>query len=341
MDPKAVIAAPIVVWEPRGAFKTGAMPPGHLELLALEGLLPGEQVRDRNFGRGQNSGHFYAPPVDPALESTRIPPCLFPRALYAGGTTTRTMKQLFRYRLTRPLLTGVLIANMVSLVLVASAAETAKKQSPSKATKPNPAYEEIQDVPGLPRVLLLGDSISIGYTLPVRALLKVKANVHRPPENCASTRAGLRDLDKWLGTGKWDVIHFNWGLHDLKYVDENGQLADKAKGKQFVPLEEYEKNLTTLVERLQKTGATLIWCSSTPVPEGTQGRVAGEETRYNEVALKIMKQKGVAVDDLWAFAKPRLAKIQLPANAHYSSEGSQELAKQVASEIEKALPKRK
>ena len=44
---------------------------------------------------------------------------------------------------------------------------------------PDP-FEPIQDNPALPRVLLIGDSISIGYTLPVRELLDGRANLHRP-----------------------------------------------------------------------------------------------------------------------------------------------------------------
>ena len=76
----------------------------------------------------------------------------------------------------------------------------------------NPAMRPIQDVPGLPRMLLIGDSISIGYTLPVRERLAGKANVHRIPENGGPTTNGLARLDAWLGTQRWDVIHFNWGL---------------------------------------------------------------------------------------------------------------------------------
>src|SRR5712692_6887545 len=75
---------------------------------------------------------------------------------------------------------------------------------------------DVPDVPGLPRVLLIGDSISIGYTVPTRHLLTGKANVHRIPANGGPTTNGLANLDAWLGHGKWDVIHFNWGLHDLK-----------------------------------------------------------------------------------------------------------------------------
>jgi hypothetical protein len=69
-------------------------------------------------------------------------------------------------------------------------------------------------VAGLPRVLLIGDSISMGYTLDVRELLKGKANVHRIPTNGGPTTNGLKNIKAWLGDSKWDVIHFNWGLHD-------------------------------------------------------------------------------------------------------------------------------
>jgi acyl-CoA thioesterase-1 len=82
--------------------------------------------------------------------------------------------------------------------------------------QPNPALREVPDVPGLPRVLLIGDSISIGYTEPVRAELTNKANLHRIPENGAATIVGVKNLENWLSSSKWDVIHFNFGLHDLR-----------------------------------------------------------------------------------------------------------------------------
>src|ERR1044072_2662283 len=125
----------------------------------------------------------------------------------------------------------------------------------------SPAFAPVVDQPGLPRVLLIGDSISIGYTTTVRKLLAGKANVHRIPENGADTANGLKKLDDWLGDSRWDVIHFNWGLHDLK---------DTPDGSRQVPIEAYERNLATLVARLKKTGARLIWASTTPVPDGRQ-----------------------------------------------------------------------
>src|SRR5260221_7460827 len=100
------------------------------------------------------------------------------------------------------------------LVPIAACAQTPTAEKGGERKK-DPSLAEITDTAGLPRVLLIGDSISMGYTLPVRELLQGKANVHRIPENGSSTPVGVAKLKAWLGDGKWDVIHFNWGLHDL------------------------------------------------------------------------------------------------------------------------------
>ncbi|MEZ6131527.1 MAG: SGNH/GDSL hydrolase family protein [Planctomycetaceae bacterium] len=240
------------------------------------------------------------------------------------------MKSICLYVSTAVLLTSFSFADEV---------ESKKKKTPP-VRKPNPAMAKVDDVPGLPRVLLIGDSISIGYTVPVRELLKGKANVHRPLTNCGPTTTGLAQIDNWLGDGKWDVIHFNWGLHDLKYQKPNGTgLADPraADSVQQVPPEQYDANLRKLVARLKQTGAKLIWRSTTPVPEGSAGRVVGDAKKYNAIAAKIMAENNIPTDDQYAFCMTCLEKIQRPANVHFTEEGSRELAKQTAAAIEKAL----
>jgi|TARA_B110000881_G_C18559759_1_gene509073 hypothetical protein len=211
-----------------------------------------------------------------------------------------------------------------------------------------PAFQPAKEIEGLPRVLLIGDSISIGYTLQVRELLKGKATVQRPPVNCAATIHGLKNLDSWLGTGgkgkKWDVIHFNWGLHDLKYMGPNGEnLADpKAKtSRQQVPPQEYEKNLDQLVDRLKKTGARLIWRNTTPVPAGVRGRVPGDSLKYNAIAAKVMSESGVNVQDMYSFAKKNATRIQRKADVHFTKEGSLELAKEVVKVLKIEAPSKK
>ena len=120
---------------------------------------------------------------------------------------------------------------------------------PTQAQNQKGPLAPIKDNPNLPRVLLIGDSISIGYTLPTREFLKGKANLHRIPTNGGPTTKGLMNIDSWIGQSKWNVIHFNWGLHDLKYMGPNGEnLFPKEKGgKPQVPLTDYEKNLEKLV----------------------------------------------------------------------------------------------
>jgi hypothetical protein len=222
-------------------------------------------------------------------------------------------------------------------------AQDRKPAAPAAKKALTPAFAKIEDRPELPRVLLIGDSISIGYTLDVRELLKDKANVHRIPVNGGPTTNGLKNIQSWLGDSKWDGIHFNWGLHDLKFVGPEGTgLADpKAEGSRYqVPLADYEKNLAELVAAMQKTGAKLIWCSTTPVPEGSQGRIAGDEVKYNEAAARVMKAAGVATNDLCSHANAKLKETQRPANVHFNDAGSKYLAEKVAASIAAQLPKK-
>ena len=220
--------------------------------------------------------------------------------------------------------------------------EPAKKTTKKKV---NSAMQPPKVQAGLPNVLLIGDSISIGYMVPARKQLEGIANVWRPPTNCGPTTRGLESLESWLklGDGKWDVIHFNFGLHDLKFMGPNGEnLADpQAKTSHpQVPLDEYSANLTKIAKRLKETGATVIWRETTPTPEGCKGRVPGDSKKYNEAAAKVMKELGgIETDPMFDFALQHAD--QKNANVHYSSAGSAKLAEQVARTVKAALKSRK
>lgn len=233
-----------------------------------------------------------------------------------------------------PLLLPVLFFGVV-MSLSAQTPNPLPGLSPAEQAK---AYAPVQDVPGLPRVMIIGDSISISYIPTVRAKLAGKANVHRPSENCSESAKGVRKMDEWLGTGKWDVIHFNFGLHDLKYADPAGNLVAVEKGKQVATLAEYEANLRTLVARLKKTGAKLIFATTTPVPSASNGRIENDELKYNDVARRVMNELDVPVDDLHAFVKPQQAKLQIPHNVHFTAEGAAALGDVVAKKIAATLP---
>jgi hypothetical protein len=155
---------------------------------------------------------------------------------------------------------------------------------------------------------------------------------------------GLEHLDTWLGDQPWDVIHFNWGLHDLKYIDpasdprHSGQIFPVEDGEQMVPVEGYADNLGRLLDRLRKTEASLIWCSTTPIPVGAKGRLPGDSARYNEVAARLMRRNGVPINDLYAFAAARLDRIQRPQDVHFTPEGSKDLTEEVVRHIVRQLP---
>lgn len=228
------------------------------------------------------------------------------------------------------------------------------KESPTKKSEPEfftpeadkkKLVDKVEVDPNLPKVLILGDSISMGYTNMVRDGLKGKANVIRPKDNCGDTVIGLKKLDAWLGDKDWDVIHFNWGLWDLCYRNtamEKAGNRDKVNGKISVPIPEYEKNLDQLVTQLKATGATLIWASTTLVPEGESGRVVGDDKKYNEAAARVMQKHGVAINDLHALSASFEPKMFVkPGDVHYTPAGSEKLAQQVVAKISEVLAAKK
>lgn len=240
----------------------------------------------------------------------------------------------------------VLIVSALMLSCPLSAAAAADATS-----KPiDPVFQPITDQAGLPRVLLIGDSVSCAYTLAVRAALAGVANVHRPPQNCGSTVVGLQNLDRWLGDQPWDVIHFNHGLHDLSHefrpgVHRNaaGEYARPDNGGHHRVLpDDYRTNLRLLVERLRAKAptATLIFATTTPVSADLHHYVKDSELEYNRIAHEVMTAMHVQVNDLWAFAKPRIAEIQEPGNPHFHAKGSRVLAAEIASVITAALQQR-
>ncbi len=197
--------------------------------------------------------------------------------------------------------------------------------------------------PSLPNVLLIGDSISIGYTVPVRKLLEGKANVFRPPTNCQYSSYGVANVRAWLGTRQWDVIHFNWGIWDTHYL-HNGQLVRTTGEGQHAPGElkiratesQYLHNLKQILAILKKTDAKLVWASTTPVMSRTGERFE-HIAQYNRAAAELMNDQDIEIDDLYAFVLPHTAKWQTKDKVHYNQLGNAELGKKVATCIEKAL----
>src|SRR5258706_14572957 len=107
-------------------------------------------------------------------------------------------------QLLRRLIVSALLGSVAGVALAAE-----KKAKTTAKRAPSPSLAKIEDEPGLPRVMLIGDSISMGYTLDVRAKLKGKANVYRIPTNGGPTVNGLPHLKEWLADHTWEALHLN------------------------------------------------------------------------------------------------------------------------------------
>lgn len=209
-----------------------------------------------------------------------------------------------------------------------------------------PILAEANTYTNLPNVLILGDSISMGYTPFIIKELASEVIVSRPLqengkyENCQGTTNGILNIDRWLGTTHWDIIHFNFGLHDLKHVDPvTGKNSNKKEDPLQADLKQYKKNLKKIIKRLKETDAKLIFATTTPYPRHPAGPLRDFEMskKYNKTALKIMKKNKIMINDLYSFVLPRMEELQIEQNVHFTEKGSQILGKIVANEIKKYI----
>ena len=128
---------------------------------------------------------------------------------------------------------------------------------------------------------------------------------------------GLRKSEIWLGQGNWDVIHFNFGIHD-----------------RATPLSDYAKRLEEFLERMEKTGAKVVWASTTPIPEDpAKKQSAASIVERNAAAAALMKKRGHSIDDLFAEVSPKLDALQNPNDVHFNAAGYDFLGAQVAASL--------
>ncbi|MFI3306305.1 MAG: SGNH/GDSL hydrolase family protein [Rikenellaceae bacterium] len=198
--------------------------------------------------------------------------------------------------------------------------------------------------PAKKNVLMIGDSVSQGYTKIAAEELGDIANVVHNPGNGKDTVNGLKFIDQWLALKDWDVIHFNWGLWDLCYRNLESKTQgyrDKDNGTIAVPIDEYATNLELLVVKLKSSGAKLIFATTTYVPVNEAGRFVEDAKRYNKVAEQIMKRHKVTINPLYDYSlkiHPNYGKGD--DDVHYTDEGCAALSVPVIKCLEKALLKR-
>ena len=186
-------------------------------------------------------------------------------------------------------------------------------------------------------VLLIGDSIRIGYDKAVKNTLKSEANVYFPEENCRFASYVLRYIHEYksiLGDNRVDVLHWNAGLWDcLRLFGEEPH----------TPVDVYAYYIERICIRIKKVfpDAQVIFATSTSVQSELMSpeckRYNKEIETYNAAAVKIVSKYGFQVNDLYAVS------VTLPAEAHsdavhyYTPMGTKIFTEQVLSYLLPAL----
>lgn len=192
-----------------------------------------------------------------------------------------------------------------------------------------------------PEVVLLGDSIRIGYQAAVINSLEGTARVWAPKENCRHSAFLLERIEGWLEDRSPRVIHLNVGLHDM-YVD-------RKTGKPRHSLETYEKNLRAIFSKIKEVSdAKIVFALTTPVNEESQARSetyqrvvrrSADVQLYNNKAREVARQAGVIVNDLHGFiTKAGKEDILRPSDGiHLSPDGSKLVGDAIANFIQEQL----
>jgi len=197
----------------------------------------------------------------------------------------------------------------------------------------------------VPKVVLIGDSIRLSYTSKVIQELKGEAEVISPKPNGQDSANVLRNLERWVISEKPDVVHFNCGIHDTKRFHKDGHFQ-VSPGK-------YESNLRRIVEQIRgKTDATVLFATTTPIVNDRSAAARKERDyaltneaveQYNKIALKVMKELDVPVNDLNASLREGgrdLGELIVKDGVHMTPEAQQMLGLQVAGFIRTHLPAR-
>lgn len=193
-----------------------------------------------------------------------------------------------------------------------------------------------------PKVLIIGDSISMGYTSHIKKGLAGKAQVFHNPGNAQHSGFGVQKVKEWVGEGDWDVIQFNWGLWDLCYRSTDSPVQggrDKINGQITNSIDVYRANLDSIVTIMkQETKAKLIFITTSYVPEDEEGRFYEDAMEYNDAAIEVMEKHGVQVLDIYDESASIHRNYGMGSdNVHFKKEGYQQLANVILPVLKKLL----
>ena len=212
--------------------------------------------------------------------------------------------------------------------------------------------------PLLPRILMLGDSISGGYFPGVRQRLDGQATVlgetaftsqGKAQYRFYTSPAALREggLATFLAErGPFDIVHFNMGIHEFAWVNAPNYLkakklteADPANVK--TDADAYAARLRDVVALIRKAGAVPVFATSTATK--ADGVIAhfpyylSNCQAFNAAAQRTMRELDVPVVDIYGQIQPRIEEFISGDLIHFKPEASAEMATLIAAQLTSQL----
>ncbi len=188
-----------------------------------------------------------------------------------------------------------------------------------------------------PQVLLIGDSIRMGYCHMVQAELADEADVIFPDGNCRSTHYVIESLGGWMAMcdpRRLAAVHMNCGHWDAARFDDDEE--------PLTSLSVYAANIGRIIRHLKKhfPNAKTSFATTTPMNPSVEHcanhRTTDEIRVYNRVGIEAALAQGAGIDDLFAFTENWGAEAYLDY-CHFTEDSNQKLAKTVADFLRKEL----
>ena len=154
------------------------------------------------------------------------------------------------------------------------------------------------------KIILIGDSIRMGYDKYVKEALRDAAEVYYPAENCRFATYIMRFVHEWKKKGEWpedaDIVHWNAGLWDLPEIMDDGTVT---------PIEHYAVQIARIDRRLRMLfpKAKIVFATCTAVEEEKYGATFKRRNctieAFNAAALDALKDTDTVINDLYPLTR--------------------------------------
>ena len=185
------------------------------------------------------------------------------------------------------------------------------------------------------KVLLIGDSIRLGYDKYVKDALSGVAEVYYPNDSARFSQYTLRYLSDWKSENGWgsdiDLVHWNTGLWDVLEMYGEEPISNPVQ---------YGETIGKIQRqiRILFPNAVQIFATSTSVIEEKYGPTRKRHNsvieQYNKIAIEVLSGTDCLINDLYALTKNAPAEIRNGDPTHfYTPEGTKLIGDRVLSYV--------